>query len=40
MGTLSGSRQQEAGRRLFKLPLDSPDIDVLKQIREERGADE
>ena len=31
---------QEAEGRLFVIPLDSPDIDVIKQIREEGGADE
>ena len=30
----------EAGRRLFELPEDTPDIDVLKQMWEEGGADE
>ena len=30
----------EAARRLFELPQDTPDIDVLKKMWEERGADE
>ena len=30
---------QEAEGRLFVIPLDSPDIDVIKQIRKEGGAD-
>ena len=30
----------EAGRRLFELAEDTSDIDVLKQIWEEGGADE
>ena len=30
----------EAGRRLFELAEDTPDIDVLKQMWEEGGADE
>ena len=30
----------EAGRRLFKLPQDTPDIYVLNQMWEKGGADE
>ena len=30
----------EAGRRLFELPEDTPEINVLKQMWEEGGADE
>ncbi len=30
----------EAGRRLFDLDEDTPEIDVLKQMSEEGGADE
>ena len=30
----------KAARRLFELPQDTPNIDVLKKIQEEGGADE